>query len=100
MTLPERTLQVIEEAAVEVREVERKLNREADAEFLRQLEAKGIQVHIPTPAELEAWHAATLPVSTRRGASSVERGSRRPSSSARTGTPAVTEPRNARTSNA
>lgn len=60
--LPERIRRVIEAAAIEVRDFQRKLNREADDEFIRRLEAKGMQVHIPTPAELEAWHAATAPV--------------------------------------
>jgi TRAP-type C4-dicarboxylate transport system substrate-binding protein len=60
--LPERLRHVIEAAAVEVRDFQRKLNREADGEFVRRLRARGMQVHDPSPAELEAWHAATLPV--------------------------------------
>ncbi len=60
--LPENIRRVIETAAVEVRDYQRKLNREADAEFLRRLEAKGMQVHVPTAAETEAWHAATSTV--------------------------------------
>jgi len=61
-SLPERIRRIIEEAAIEVRDFERKLNREADDEFLRRLEAKGMQVHVPTASELDEWHAATAPV--------------------------------------
>jgi TRAP-type transport system periplasmic protein len=61
-SLPERIRQVIETTAVEVRDYQRKLNREADDEFIRRLRGKGMQVHIPTPSELEAWHTATAPV--------------------------------------
>lgn len=60
--LPERLRRVIEAAAIEVRDFQRKLNREADGEFVRRLRARGMQVHDPSPAELEAWHAATAPV--------------------------------------
>ena len=60
--LPERMRKAIEETAVEVRDFQRKLNREADGEFIRKLEAKGMQVHVPTDREMRAWHAATAPV--------------------------------------
>jgi len=61
-SLPERLRRVIEGAALEVRDFQRKLNREADAEFLRRLEARGMRVHVPTADELAAWKAATAPV--------------------------------------
>lgn len=60
--LPESFRRVLEETAVEVRDFQRKLNREAEGEFVRKLQAKGMQVHVPTAAEMDAWHAATAPV--------------------------------------
>ena len=60
--LPESIQKVIEETAVEVRDFQRKLNREADGEFIRKLQAKGMHVHVPTAAEMKAWQAATAPV--------------------------------------
>jgi TRAP-type transport system periplasmic protein len=61
-SLPEGVRRVIEETAAEVRDYERKLSRDLDGEFVRRLQAKGMQVHVPTPAELKAWQAATAPV--------------------------------------
>ncbi|MFL5299250.1 MAG: TRAP transporter substrate-binding protein [Anaeromyxobacteraceae bacterium] len=61
-SFPERIRRVLEDTAAEVRDFERKLNREADGAFVRRLEAKGMQVHVPTPAELRGWQAATAPV--------------------------------------
>ncbi len=60
--LPARVRAVIERTAAEVRDFQRKLNREADGEFIRKLQAKGMQVHVPSAAELKAWHSATAPV--------------------------------------
>lgn len=60
--LPAPIRRIFEETAVEVRDFQRKLNREADGEFLRKLEARGMQVHVPTAGEMKAWHAATAPV--------------------------------------
>jgi tripartite ATP-independent transporter DctP family solute receptor len=61
-SLPGPIRQVIEASAIEVRDFQRKLNREADGEFVRRLQAKGMDVHVPSAAELEAWKAATAPV--------------------------------------
>ncbi len=61
-SLPDRIQRVLDDTAAEVRDFERKLNREADGEFIRRLEAKGMQVHLPTASELRAWQAATAPV--------------------------------------
>lgn len=61
-SLPEELQRIIETAAAEVRDWERKLNRETDAAFLRRLEQKGMQVHVPSQAEMAAWTAATAPV--------------------------------------
>lgn len=61
-SLPERVRGVLEETAIEVRDFQRKLNREADGEFLRKLEAKGMQVHVPSAGEMKAWVSATAPV--------------------------------------
>jgi len=61
-SLPENIRKIIETTAVEVRDFQRKLNREADATFIKRLEAKGMKVHIPTKQELNAWQTATAPL--------------------------------------
>ncbi len=60
--LPQGIRDSIETTAVEVRDFQRKLNREADGEFTRRLQAKGMQVHVPSREELDAWQAATRPL--------------------------------------
>ncbi len=60
--LPENIRKIIETTAVEVRDFQRKLNREADASFIRRLEARGMQVHVPDREEIRAWQSATAPL--------------------------------------
>ncbi|HMW56223.1 MAG: TRAP transporter substrate-binding protein [Candidatus Accumulibacter phosphatis] len=61
-SLPENFRQTIETAAIEVRDFQRKLNREADAAFLKLLQDKGMTIHVPNPDEVRAWQAAAAPL--------------------------------------
>lgn len=61
-SLPEELQKTIEGAAAEVRDWERKLNREADTAFVLRLEKRGMSIHVPSASESEAWRAATSPV--------------------------------------
>jgi TRAP-type transport system periplasmic protein len=61
-SLPENIRQVLEQTAYEVRDFQRKLNREADASFVARLKAKGMQVYQPTKADIKAWQTATAPL--------------------------------------
>lgn len=58
--LPAELRAVIEGAAREVRDFQRRLNRESDDEFVRRLQAKGVQVHEPDVEDLAAWRFATF----------------------------------------
>ncbi len=60
--LPENLRKTIETTAVEVRDFQRKLNREADATFVKRLEGKGMKVHVPNKEEIKAWQRATAPL--------------------------------------
>ncbi|MDO8789337.1 MAG: TRAP transporter substrate-binding protein [Sulfuritalea sp.] len=60
--LPDSIRNTIETTAVEVRDFQRKLNREADATFIKRLEGKGMQVHVPNKEEVKAWQEATAPL--------------------------------------
>jgi tripartite ATP-independent transporter DctP family solute receptor len=60
--LPEYVRKVIETTALEVRDFQRKLNREADAAFVKRLEGKGMKVYVPNRDEVKAWQAATAPL--------------------------------------
>lgn len=60
--LPEGLRKVIETTAAEVRDFQRKLNREADAAFVKRLESKGMKVYVPSRDEVKAWQAATAPL--------------------------------------
>lgn len=60
--LPEDIRKTIETTAVEVRDFQRKLNREADANFVSRLEKKGMKVHVPSKEEVKAWQVATAPL--------------------------------------
>lgn len=60
--LPEPIRETIEATAAEVRDFQRKLNREADGEFVKKLVAKGMKVHEPTRDDVVAWQAATARV--------------------------------------
>ena len=60
--LPENIRKTIETTAVEVRDFQRKLNREADATFVKRLEGKGMKVHVPNKEEVKAWQTATAPL--------------------------------------
>jgi tripartite ATP-independent transporter DctP family solute receptor len=61
-SLPENLRAIIETSAVEARDFQRKLNREADSEFVKKLTAKGMKVHEPTKEDVAAWQAATAPL--------------------------------------
>jgi tripartite ATP-independent transporter DctP family solute receptor len=61
-SLPEGLRATIEGCAVEARDFQRKLNREADGEFVKKLVAKGMKVHEPTKEDVAAWQAATQPL--------------------------------------
>jgi tripartite ATP-independent transporter DctP family solute receptor len=52
----------IELAFGEVQAFQRKLSGSVDGEFVRLLEAKGVQVHVPSAVEMKAWHKATAQV--------------------------------------
>jgi tripartite ATP-independent transporter DctP family solute receptor len=60
--LPEDIRRTIETTAAEVRDFQRKLNRETEAIFLGRLEKKGMKVHVPSRDEIRAWQAATAPL--------------------------------------
>lgn len=60
--LPEPIRKTIETTAAEVRDFQRKLNREADASFVKRLEGKGMKVYVPSKDELKAWQTATAPL--------------------------------------
>jgi tripartite ATP-independent transporter DctP family solute receptor len=60
--LPENLRKTIEETAVEVRDFQRKLNREADDSFVRKLQEKGMKVYEPNAEDIKAWQAATAPL--------------------------------------
>jgi len=61
-SLPENLRSIIETAAVEARDFQRKLNREADGEFVKKLAAKGMKVYEPTKEDVAAWQSATMPL--------------------------------------
>jgi tripartite ATP-independent transporter DctP family solute receptor len=52
----------VELAFEEVQAFQRKLSGSVDREFVRLLEAKGMDVYVPTAVELKAWHKATARV--------------------------------------
>lgn len=60
--LPENIRKTIETTAVEVRDFQRKLNREADGTFVKRLEGKGMKVHVPNKEEVKVWQTATAPL--------------------------------------
>lgn len=60
--LPEDIRRIIETTAGEVRDFQRKLNRETDADFLGRLERKGMSIHVPSQEEIKAWRHATAPL--------------------------------------
>jgi tripartite ATP-independent transporter DctP family solute receptor len=61
-SLPAEVRAAIEASAAEARDFQRKLNREADGEFLKKLAAKGMKVYEPTKDDVAAWQAATAPL--------------------------------------
>jgi len=61
-SLPEGIRAAIEASAVEARDFQRKLNREADGQFVKKLVEKGMDVHEPTKEEAAAWQTATAPL--------------------------------------
>lgn len=60
--LPDNIRKTIVTTAVEVRDFQRKLNREADGTFVKRLEGRGMQVHAPSREEVKAWQTATAPL--------------------------------------
>lgn len=61
-SLPEDIRGIIETTAGEVRDFQRKLNRETDADFLGRLQRKGMSIHVPSPEEIKDWQHATAPL--------------------------------------
>jgi tripartite ATP-independent transporter DctP family solute receptor len=61
-SLPDGIRAAIEASAVEARDFQRKLNREADGQFVKKLAAKGMKVYEPTKDDVAAWQAATAPL--------------------------------------
>jgi TRAP-type C4-dicarboxylate transport system substrate-binding protein len=53
---------VVEAAFAEVQDLQRALSGRVDGEFVRLLEEKGVQVHVPTHAETRRWREATAKV--------------------------------------
>jgi len=53
---------LFKDAAVEARAFQRKVNRDKDADFLKQIKEKGMQVTDLSPAELAKFQAAVKPV--------------------------------------
>jgi tripartite ATP-independent transporter DctP family solute receptor len=53
---------VIESVFAEVQDLQRALSGSVDGTFVRMLEEKGVEVHVPTEAELHAWREATASV--------------------------------------
>jgi tripartite ATP-independent transporter DctP family solute receptor len=60
--LPEEIRAIIEQAAIEARDFQRKLNRAADGEFVKKLREKGMTVYEPSSADVAAWQEATAPL--------------------------------------
>ena len=56
----ERT--ILQESCVEVRDYQRKLNRDTEERILTQLKEKGMQVNAPAPSELERMRETIKPV--------------------------------------
>jgi tripartite ATP-independent transporter DctP family solute receptor len=61
-SLPDDLRATIEATAAEVRDFQRKLNREVDGHFVRLLREKGMKVHDPSKEDVAAWQAATAPL--------------------------------------
>lgn len=53
---------IIEDTAVEVSNFQRKLNRECDDKFVEKLKAKGMEVYVPTAADLQKFVTALQPM--------------------------------------
>jgi tripartite ATP-independent transporter DctP family solute receptor len=60
--LPETTQKIITNTAFEMRDFERKLNRECDPIYTTQLQTKGMTVYEPTKEELLLYKTLTEPV--------------------------------------
>ena len=61
-TLPTEYQKIIADAALEVKDFQRKLNRECDAAFIAKLKEKGMQVHELSAAERKAFETALQPM--------------------------------------
>lgn len=60
--LPDDVGRAIELAFAEVQTFQRKLSGRVEGEFVRLLEAKGMEVYVPSAGEMKAWHKATAQV--------------------------------------
>jgi tripartite ATP-independent transporter DctP family solute receptor len=60
--LGDEVRRIIEIAFAEVQDFQRALSGRVDGEFVRLLEEKGVEVHRPTVAEMNAWRQATAKV--------------------------------------
>jgi tripartite ATP-independent transporter DctP family solute receptor len=60
--LPENIRKTIEQTAWEVKDFQRKLNREADDDFDARLKQKGMKIHMLSSADRAAWETATAPM--------------------------------------
>jgi TRAP-type transport system periplasmic protein len=60
--LRDEVKRIIEIAFAEVQDFQRTLSGRVDGEFVRLLEEKGVEVHVPTEAEMKAWRQATAKV--------------------------------------
>jgi TRAP-type C4-dicarboxylate transport system substrate-binding protein len=61
-SLPANLQKILTDTAVEVRDFQRKLNRECDAAFIAKLKEKGMKVHELTAAERQAFETALQPM--------------------------------------
>jgi TRAP-type transport system periplasmic protein len=61
-SLPANIQKILTDTAYEVRDFQRKLNRECDDDFVAKLKTKGMKVHYLTAAERKAFEKATQPM--------------------------------------
>lgn len=61
-SLPADIQKILEDTAVEVSNFQRKLNRECDDKFVEKLQAKGMEVYVPTEADLKNFVTVLQPM--------------------------------------
>jgi tripartite ATP-independent transporter DctP family solute receptor len=61
-SLDKQTQDIMKQTAVEAMEYQRKLNREENAKFVKELEAKGVTVTTLTPEQVKAFQDKVAPV--------------------------------------